>query len=103
MGIDCPSSRRAERSKIQVIAVVKYDGISYIFTMKVTALIPDELVQEINTLAHGKNLTESLVIALREWRSIQKMRILKQKIKKSPLVFKNSFSAEKIRSLNRNR
>ena len=32
--------------------------------MKVTALIPDELVQETKTLSNAKNITEALIIAL---------------------------------------
>lgn len=36
----------------------------YLMKVKVTALIPDELVDEVNAQAQGKNLTESLVIAL---------------------------------------
>jgi len=42
--------------------------------MKVTALIPDELVAEVKQLTQGKNITESLIIALDEWVAIQKRR-----------------------------
>lgn len=40
--------------------------------MKVTALIPDELVQEVRELTQGKNITESLTIALNQWVDNQK-------------------------------
>jgi hypothetical protein len=43
--------------------------------MKVTALIPDELVAEVRQLAVGKNLAESLIFALKEWASIRKLRL----------------------------
>lgn len=69
--------------------------------MKVTALIPDELVKEVKEFASGKNLTESLITALREWTRIQKLRSLRKKVKKAPLRFTRGFSAESIRKLNR--
>ena len=42
--------------------------------MKVTALIPDELVQEVRELTQGKNITESLTIALNQWVDNQKLK-----------------------------
>jgi len=45
--------------------------------MKVTALIPDDLVNEVKDLTHGKNITESLIFALSEWIRIQKLKKLK--------------------------
>ena len=69
--------------------------------MKVTALIPDELVHEINELAHGKNLTESLVIALREWRSVQRLKSLKDRVRNHPLSFRKGFSAQGVREIDR--
>lgn len=69
--------------------------------MKVTALIPDELVHEVKDLAHGKNITESLIFALREWSSIQKLKKLKDRVRKHPISFRKGFSAYNIRALNR--
>lgn len=69
--------------------------------MKVTALIPDDLINEVKDLAHGKNITESLIVALREWSSIQKIKLLKEKLRENPLSFKKDFSARKIREINR--
>ena len=69
--------------------------------MKVTALIPDDLVNEVKEVASGKNLTESLIIALKEWLNIQKLRTLRQKVKKNPLKFSSGFSADSVRDLNR--
>ena len=71
--------------------------------MKVTALIPDKIVDDVKILANGKNLTESLIIALREWISLKKIHTLNKSVEKSPLQFKNNFSANKIRKINRNR
>src|SRR3989338_5444193 len=68
--------------------------------MKVTALIPDGLMHEVKALTHAKTLTESLLIAMQEWVSLQKLRALNQKVKKSPLQFHDDFSANKVRELN---
>lgn len=71
--------------------------------MKVTAIIPDEIVGNVRTLSKGKNITESLVIALEEWISLKKIHTLNKAVKKSPLQFSKDFSAQKIRAANRNR
>ena len=69
--------------------------------MKVTALIPDNLVTEVREFSSGKNITESLIIALKEWLSIQKLKGLREKVRKSPLTFKENFTTTEIRKLNR--
>lgn len=69
--------------------------------MKVTALIPDELVEEVKKLAKGKNLTDSLIIALKEWTASKKIKKLNKKLAKNPLSFHADFSAEDVRKLNR--
>jgi hypothetical protein len=69
--------------------------------MKVTALLPDNIVEEVKKLSGGKNITESLVIALKDYISRQKIRKAVQKLKDKPLQFKDNFTAEKVRSLNR--
>lgn len=69
--------------------------------MKVTAIIPDELVTEVKTLARGKNITESLILALDEWRKLKRLQGLNELIGKKPLKFKSGFSAFSVRALNR--
>ena len=69
--------------------------------MKVTALIPDEIIKDVKELTHGKNITESLIAALSEWIRIQKLKKLKEKVKSAPLSFQNGFSADTVRTLNR--
>ena len=59
--------------------------------MKVTALLPNDLVAEVRQLARGKTLTESLIIALREWRSIQRLRVIRDRIKTGPSRFATDF------------
>ncbi len=71
--------------------------------MKVTALIPDQLIGEISRYAAGSTLTESLVRALREWLALQKIGRLNKKIRKKPLQFAQDFSAEQVRRVNRRR
>ena len=70
--------------------------------MKVTALIPDDLIIEVKQYAGGKNLTESLIAALKEWVSLRKIKDLNKQVKKKPLQFVDDFSADTVRSINRN-
>lgn len=69
--------------------------------MKVTALIPDDLVNEINAQARGKNLTECLIIALKEWLSLKKLSSLNRSVEERPLEFR--VPAAKLRAVNRKR
>ncbi|AYV56991.1 hypothetical protein [Leptospira kmetyi] len=70
--------------------------------MKVTAILPDDLVAEIQKYSGGKNITDSLQKALTEWLKQAKIRNLNTKLNKSPLSFRENFSAETVRNLNRN-
>jgi len=69
--------------------------------MKVTALIPDTIIKEVKKYSKGKNITESLVIALEDWIALQKLKNLNSLILETPLQFRNDFSAQKIRKMNR--
>jgi hypothetical protein len=69
--------------------------------MKVTALIPDDLVAEVRDLAGGKNLTEALITALKEWARIQKLRALTARVRRAPLAFAKGYSARSVRALSR--
>ncbi len=53
--------------------------------MKVTALIPDKLIQEVKEYTKGKNITESLIRALSEWIKMQKIKELNTTISNNPL------------------
>ncbi len=69
--------------------------------MKVTALLPDQLVKDVKHLSRGKNITHALVIALSEWLSVKKVQYLNKKIAQKPLHFRKGYSAESIRKPNR--
>jgi hypothetical protein len=70
--------------------------------MKVTAIIPDALVTDVQRLARRKNLTESIVFALREWADLQRIRELNRKVEERPMKFREGFSAASTRKLSRN-
>ena len=67
--------------------------------MKVTAIIPDDLMPEVRTFSSGKTTTESLISALREWTAIQKIKTLSATVRKTPLSFITGFSAESARKV----
>jgi hypothetical protein len=69
--------------------------------MKVTAILPDNLISEVKHLSKGKNITDSLVIALNEWVNLKNISKLNSHIKKHPLQFQSNYTAEKIREINR--
>ncbi|MDO9579938.1 MAG: hypothetical protein Q7J06_05150, partial [Bacteroidales bacterium] len=65
--------------------------------MKVTALIPDDLVNNVVKLSKGKNITDSLAIALEYYVYRKKIEQLIEDVDKEPLQFQEEFSAEGIR------
>jgi len=67
--------------------------------MKVTAIIPDELVKETQTFSNAKNITEALIIALNSYVSLEKLKAMGEAISQNPLQFKHT--AQEIRDLNR--
>jgi hypothetical protein len=69
--------------------------------MKITALISDELIHDVKKYSGGKNITESLTIALNDYINRQRIKKSIQKLKKNPLEFASDFNAESVRKLNR--
>ena len=69
--------------------------------IKVTALIPDDLVNNVVKLSKGKNITDSLAIALEYYVYRKKIEQLIEDVDKEPLQFQEEFSAEGIREFNR--
>jgi hypothetical protein len=90
-------------NRLTQITLDKYDAVSYFNRMKVTALIPDTIIDEVKKYSNGKNITDSLMIALEDWIALQKLKNLNSLVLESPLTFERNFSAEKIRKLNQKR
>jgi len=72
-----------------------------VYRMKVTALLPDQLVEEVKAHVKGQTLTESLTLALEEWLRLKKFAQLNEQIHREPLKFSKGFSAASTRKLNR--
>ncbi|WP_115868985.1 type II toxin-antitoxin system VapB family antitoxin [Marinoscillum furvescens] len=70
--------------------------------MKVTAIIDDKLIEEVKAYTKGKNITESITIALKEYLRAQKMDALLEEIEQHPLIL-NDAAAKYGRDQNRNR
>ena len=71
--------------------------------MKVTTILPDDLVSEVRHYSKGKNITDSLLIALKEWLALRKIKELNKQVDRNPLLFDKHFSAESARETNRKR
>jgi UDP-glucose 4-epimerase len=69
--------------------------------MKVTALINDELIEQVRKISGGKNITESIVIALKYYLNNQKIYNIIEEIDKEPLKFDEDFTAYNTRKINR--
>lgn len=69
--------------------------------MKVTAIINDDLVNKVVSLSKGKNITEGLIIALEDYVYRKKIEELIDKLDNDPIEFKEGFSADSARELNR--
>jgi hypothetical protein len=69
--------------------------------MKVTAIIPDDVIHDVQQYTNGKNITDSLVKALQDWLYAKRMEKLNKELSKEPVKFKEGFTAEGIRKLNK--
>lgn len=71
--------------------------------MKITALIDDQLIDQVKEISGGKNITESLVIALNEYVRRNKLNDLIAEIEKEPMIFQEGFTPYGLRKTNRER
>jgi hypothetical protein len=69
--------------------------------MKITALIPEDIIEEVKKYSGGKNTTDSLLIALTDYLDRQRIKKLVKKVKTKPLEFRSDFTAETSRNWNR--
>jgi hypothetical protein len=68
--------------------------------MKVTAIIADDLVNDVKAYTQSSTVTEAITIALQDWIDIYNIKKLNKQIIQTPFLIKN---AEKIRESNRRR
>ncbi|MGH2575562.1 MAG: DUF2191 domain-containing protein [Ignavibacteria bacterium] len=87
-----------ENSPIPLIFTILY---RILYRMKVTAIVPDSLINEIKQYSGGKNITESITIALKEWRDLKRVKRLNKLVEKKPLTLDSKISYRKIRGINR--
>ncbi len=67
--------------------------------MKVTAIIPDNLIAEAMELSKSNTVTDTLKIALKTYIRSQKLKELGAMVLNEPLEFK--YSSQELRELNR--
>ena len=68
--------------------------------MKVTAILPDEIINDVQEFTGGKNITDSLLKALNDWLYTKRIEKLNGSVKKNPVEFIEEFTADKVRTLN---
>ena len=66
--------------------------------MKVTAIIPDEIVSDVQEFTEGKNITDSIIKALSDWLYIKRIQKLNNEVRKEPLQFVDGFNGEIVRN-----
>jgi hypothetical protein len=67
--------------------------------MKISAVIPDELILDVQEYTEGKSITESIIKALSDWLYIKRIQKLNDNLRKEPLQFTEGYSAEIVRNL----
>lgn len=66
--------------------------------MKVTALIPDDIISDVQEYTKGKNITDSLIKALSDWLYIKRIQKLNSAVRNEPLKFIDGFNIEILRN-----
>ena len=66
--------------------------------MKVTAIIDDDLVNDVKAYTQGSTITEAITIALNEWLDNYKIKELNKKVSQKPIYIENG---QQIRETNR--
>ena len=67
--------------------------------MKVTALIPDDIIKDVQEYTKGRNITDSLIKALTDWLYMKRIQKLNGEVRKEPLQFVDGFDAETLRDI----
>jgi len=66
--------------------------------MKVTAIIADDLIENVRRYTHSSTITEAITIALKDWVDIYNIKELNKQIQQNPIFINNG---QNIRELNR--
>ena len=67
--------------------------------MKVTANLPDDMIEDVKAFTGGKNITDSLKKALNDWLYLKRIEKLNAELSDSPVTFIEGYFAEKVRNL----
>ena len=68
------------------------------YRMKVTAIIADDLVNEVKAYTRSSTVTEAITIALKDWLDTYNIKELNKKIMQNPIDINNG---QQIREINR--
>jgi len=68
------------------------------YRMKVTAIIADDLVNNVKAYTRSSTVTEAITIALKDWLDTYNIKELNKKISQNPLSIDNG---QQIREINR--
>jgi hypothetical protein len=66
--------------------------------MKVTAIIADELINDVKAYTRSSTVTEAITTALKDWLNVYKIKELNKKIARNPICLDNG---QRIREINR--
>jgi hypothetical protein len=66
--------------------------------MKVTAIIADDLINDVKAYTRSSTVTEAITIALKDWIDIYNIKELNKTVAKKPIFIHNG---QKIREINR--
>ncbi|MDR1507563.1 MAG: hypothetical protein LBI67_10730 [Treponema sp.] len=66
--------------------------------MKVTAIIADDLINDVKAYTQSSTVTEAITIALKDWIDVYNIKELNKKIAQKPVFIHNG---QKIRETNR--
>ena len=73
-------------------------GNRIIYRMKVTAIIADDLVNNVKAYTRSSTITEAITIALKDWLDVYNIKELNKKISQNPIHIDNG---QQIREINR--
>ena len=69
-----------------------------VYRMKVTAIIADDLVNEVKAHTRSSTVTEAITIALKDWLDAYNIKELNKKISQNPIYIN---TGQQIREINR--